>query len=244
MPKYNVKFTYKVPDRYQEDSWDLGLTEEYVYDGAEYIQVDLDQTTGYVVGHCFYEPEELERPIGIEDWRLTLDCKDEPMLCDLLDDKGDTTPWDLGFWPTAEESSEWTDEEVTEKYMEIWFKTPEGYPDAWKPKRCIPREIYDKDKIKYNWDTDDFEFELITSDKPSLDITWEDIRARRDHELQNTDQRISPDMPEDIVEDWKEYRQRLRDLPQKFQAMGLEPWQAAMSFPDSPDSGQATNPRG
>jgi len=239
MPKYNVKFTYKVPDRYQEDSWELGLTEEYVYDGKEYICVDIDKNTGYVIGCSFYDPEELERPIGLEDYRLTLDCKDEPMLCDILDDKGDDTPWKLGFWPSPDDPETMTDEEMDAKYMELWFATPEGYPNILKPKRCIPREIYDQYKIKYNFDTDEFEYSIIEADRPPLDTTWDDVRHMRDAELQNTDSRVSPDQPESVQAEWKEYRQKLRDMPTKFKEMGLEPWQALMAFPEPPASGKS-----
>jgi len=229
MPKYNVKFKFPIPDRYQEDVWDQGLTDEYLYDGPEYLCVDLDEVTGKVDGHSFYQPEELERPIGLDDYRLTLDCKDEPMLCDILDERDDTTPWDLGFWPHPDDSIA-----IADTYQELWIKAPDGYEDVLKPKRCIPREVYRKDDIYYDFEKEEFKFVIDTSDRPPMDTTWDDVRSRRDSELQNTDSRISSDMPEETQEKWKIYRQKLRDLPAAMQENSILPWQALMMFPDEP----------
>ena len=42
------------------------------------------------------------------------------------------------------------------------------------------------------------------------------------------------DAPESLVNAWKEYRQRLRDLPAVMEAKGYEPWQAVQLFPVMP----------
>ena len=45
------------------------------------------------------------------------------------------------------------------------------------------------------------------------DLTWDDIRAHRNQILEGSDSSIAEDMPEDMKNTWKAYRQKLRDLP-------------------------------
>lgn len=43
--------------------------------------------------------------------------------------------------------------------------------------------------------------------------TWDDLRAKRDVLLKNSDSEITDDMPESLKEKWRAYRQKLRDWP-------------------------------
>ena len=47
-----------------------------------------------------------------------------------------------------------------------------------------------------------------------IDITWREVKSYRDIELSKSDWRASSDLI--LSEEWKEFRQFLRDLPQNF----------------------------
>jgi len=55
------------------------------------------------------------------------------------------------------------------------------------------------------------------------DITWDDVRAKRNQFLKNSDSEITDDMPADLRTQWLDYRQRLRDWPTVMQNAGVSP---------------------
>jgi len=61
------------------------------------------------------------------------------------------------------------------------------------------------------------------------DISWDEIRATRDHALKKSDWRAGKDVV--LSTAWKEYRQALRDLPQNHD----EANDAADNWPVMPD---------
>jgi len=61
------------------------------------------------------------------------------------------------------------------------------------------------------------------------DVSWVQVRAKRDHALLDSDWRALKDVV--LSTAWKEYRQALRDLPQNH----AESNDAADSFPVMPD---------
>ncbi len=66
------------------------------------------------------------------------------------------------------------------------------------------------------------------------DKTWDMVREHRNGVLQNSDGQIAEDMPAALKEEWKVYRQQLRDLPSKMQAASVHPNVADMMFPIEP----------
>ena len=61
------------------------------------------------------------------------------------------------------------------------------------------------------------------------DVTWEDIRNQRDKELKDSDWRAVKDRV--LPNEWKEFRDLLRTLPQRFD----DPNDAADNWPVMPD---------
>ena len=55
------------------------------------------------------------------------------------------------------------------------------------------------------------------------DLTWDDLRAKRNQFLKNSDSEITDDMPTDLRNQWLDYRQRLRDWPTVMQNAGVPP---------------------
>jgi hypothetical protein len=61
------------------------------------------------------------------------------------------------------------------------------------------------------------ELEKEQAELVSLTPTWEEIRAKRDHLLKDSDWSVTSDAtPKPSKEAWIAYRQALRDLPQNF----------------------------
>ncbi|NLG85591.1 MAG: phage tail protein [Firmicutes bacterium] len=60
--------------------------------------------------------------------------------------------------------------------------------------------------------------QVVPCDPPTQPLTWEDVRARRDALLRESDWTQLPDAPMDasLRAAWAQYRQALRDLPQVF----------------------------
>jgi hypothetical protein len=56
---------------------------------------------------------------------------------------------------------------------------------------------------------------VITLVDKTHNVTWNDVRKRRDHRLKQSDYTQLPDWPGD-KEAWATYRQELRDLPQTY----------------------------
>ena len=48
-----------------------------------------------------------------------------------------------------------------------------------------------------------------------IDISWREVKSYRDMELSKSDWRASSDLV--LSEEWKEFRQFLRDLPQNYE---------------------------
>jgi len=66
-------------------------------------------------------------------------------------------------------------------------------------------------------------------DEGMRDVTWEEIREMRDSYLEDTDWRAVKDRV--LPNEWKEFRDLLRTLPQRFD----DPNDAADNFPEAPD---------
>ena len=67
-------------------------------------------------------------------------------------------------------------------------------------------------------------------DEGTYDVTWEEVRSRRDQALAASDWRALKDVV--LSTSWKEYRQALRDLPQVHE----EANDAADAWPVMPDA--------
>ena len=64
----------------------------------------------------------------------------------------------------------------------------------------------------------------------TFDVSWEQVRRARDHELSKTDWRAVKDRT--LTQAWKDYRQALRDLPQDFPDSAND---AADNWPEAPE---------
>lgn len=227
----NKTFTYKVPDEWRGNTFNLGKTRTFTYKGPRFLTFEIDKTTGKESGWCLYRPEELERPCALDCIRVTIDALESDemaLLAEIANDQGD--PDQVAF----RTNREWV----------IKFQAPPGYTSIWEPKddEVEPRDIYDEFDITYDFETGEFNLPVkdLEAEGWRTDITWDDVRAVRNKMLEDTDGRISTDMPQSIQQQWIDYRNLLRDLPDALSQFPAHV--AAHMFPRTP--GGASIPDG
>jgi len=75
----------------------------------------------------------------------------------------------------------------------------------------------DLTKTRYNWSTGDIDIVYMP------ELTWDDVRQVRNNMLFASDHMFNFDTPDPLKTEWIEYRQLLRDLPEREQAKGNTP---------------------
>jgi hypothetical protein len=220
----SVEYDLLLPNDFLIDhSTSEGKTRKTTYHGPDKLYLQIGEDGSEVHGPLTEDNIMDGRPMpaDVVEW-FEVDCTENPLLCQL---RG---PIDNS-----------KQEEYTGTVL-LSSKTPEveGYPQFSYSTPLMPADIYAKYSIKVV----DGEVQIprftVTEkllDRPT-DLTWEEIRRKRDDVLSATDGKVTEDMPEDLKNEWKTYRQLLRDLPATLQAAGVEPNWAFYMFPDSPDA--------
>jgi hypothetical protein len=221
MPNIRIEFEYDEPNEWYTNDFSEGKKGTFVYEGPEYLTIEIDKETGEELGWCLMSPEEHERPVAQDCMRMTIDCKDNPLVCEIVNDQGKDS--DRDFYETRP----WVHK----------CKAPEGYNDVDIPAVLHPRDIYDEFHVKFDFETQEFilpvkTWTTIEKIDPSK-VTWAHFRAKRDQLLASTDGQTDPNMPEHMIAAWEEYRQLLRDAPDALAEFG--PFYAAQMLPDEPD---------
>ena len=224
MRKIEKTFTYPIWDEWRKNSFENGRTGTFTYKGPEFLTFEVGNdpadTDNYQKesGWCLWEKTDLERPTAADITRITVDCKENPLLCEIGNDDG-------------------KEEGVILRRQREWktlWDAPEGYPDVEFTDDVEPRDIYDESNITYDFDKQEFNIGIHdwAATGTKMDLTWDEVRDVRDQELHDTDAKVGQsDAPQAIQTAWLEYREKLRDLPAKMKAMGFEPYQAVMMFP-------------
>jgi len=223
----SVEYDLLLPNDYLIDhSTSEGKTRKTTYHGPDKLYLQIGEDGSEIHGPLTEDNILDGRPVpaDVVEW-VEVDCTKNPLLCQL---RG---PIDNS-----------KQEEYTGTVL-VSSKTPkiEGYPQFSYNTPLMPSDIYDK----YNIKVVDGEVQIprFTDTQKLLDrnsdLTWDDIRGKRDDVLSATDGKVTEDMPEAMKEDWKNYRQLLRDLPATLQAAGVTPNWAFYMFPDSPDARKA-----
>lgn len=226
MPNIRIEFEYDQPNEWYTDDFSEGKKGTFVYEGPEYITIEIDKETGEELGWCLYSPEEHERPVAKDTLRMTIDCKDNPLICEIVNDQGKDE--DRDFYETRN-----------------WIhkcKAPEGYIDVDIPVELHPRDIYDEFNVRFDFEKQEFllpvkTWTTVEKIDPSK-VTWAHFRAKRDQLLASADGVTDSSMPQHMLDAWEEYRQLLRDAPEKLAEFG--PFYAAMMLPEEPDFATAT----
>ncbi len=226
MRKISIEFTYPVWDEWRTNSFTEGKTDTFTYNGPEFLTFEVNsdpdsEDYGTESGWCLWEKRDLERPSGADITRVTVDCKQQPLLCEIGNDCG------RDDMILKRRQREW----------EILWDAPDGHPDVEYTDDVEPRDIYDDNNITYDFETGEFNIGIrdwaATGSK--MDLTWQELRDVRDAMLQETDAKVGQtDAPQSLQDEWILFRQRLREFPSVMQDLGFEPWQAIQMFPVYP----------
>lgn len=131
------------------------------------------------------------------------------------------------------------------------IETPSG-PDS-EPNPILDdwlhfHEVFDLQSLEYDhvnnkwprdpkFSSDATEWETTSSEGQSASdaktFGWDWVRAERDHLLVQSDDKIPNDAPSNFQSPWKEYRQKLRDLPNTWAGVGTETYRIV--WPHEPD---------
>lgn len=218
----SVEFDLNLPNDFLVDhSQSEGKTRKFTYHGPDkiYLQIGEDGTEKH--GPLTAEEIADGRPVpaDVVEW-YEVDCKTNPLICQL---RG----------PIVDElQEERNGEEVAHP------KSPkiEGYPQFKYQLPLFPDDIYDRYSVRVI--DGDLTIDSWTVSKKLLDtddfLTWDDIRKHRNQLLDGSDGKVTEDMPQELKDLWKEYRQKLRDLPDAMQSAGIEPSIAFYMFPEQP----------
>jgi|TARA_B100000123_G_scaffold82881_1_gene59780 hypothetical protein len=219
-------FQYPVWDEWRVNSFKEGRQGTFTYKGPEFLTVEVcndpkEENYGKECGWCMWEKADLERPTGADIMRITVDCRENPLLCEILNDEGRE---DMVL---HRRSREW----------KVLYEGPEGYPDVEYTDEVEPMDIYDDNDISYDFEKNEWKIAVRdwTQTGVDMNLTWQQVRDVRDGHLHETDAKVGmTDAPEELQDAWKDYRQKLRDLPAKMEAKGYTPWQAVQMFPIMP----------
>lgn len=219
----SVEFDLQLPNEFLVDhSMTEGKTRKFTYHGPEKIWLQIGEDGTEVHGPLTAEDIADGRPVpaDVVEW-YEVDCKTNPLICQL---RG----------PVINELQEVRSDGDTV----IHPGSPEidGYPQFSYQVPLIPDDIYNRYSVKLV--DNELTVERWSVERKLLDkdefLTWDDIRDHRNSLLDGSDGKVTEDMPENLKEQWKEYRQKLRDLPAVMESAGVEPSIAFYMFPDNP----------
>jgi hypothetical protein len=223
MPMISITYELPLPNEFLVDhSQSEGKTRTCTYDGPDKIYLYIGEDG--LENHGPVTAEDLEdgRPCPADATLFELDCTTYPLICQL---RGPIVPHT---------------QETRGQYMVAHPHSPviEGYPQFEYALPLFPEDIYNRYTVKIIEGQPTLQ--VFTATQKLLDrddpMTWDDIRDHRDKMLRNSDSQIAEDMPEDVKEVWKIYRQKLRDLPTVMQENNVPPGIAYYMFPHTPDT--------
>jgi hypothetical protein len=220
----HVEYQLELPNDFLVDhSLSEGKTRTCLYDGPDkiYLQIGEDGTEKYGPLTADDIADGRPMPADVVEW-FEVDCTTDPLICQLRGQPIDEL-----------------EEEYTGSTPHPQSPSIDGYPQFSYQTPLMPDDLYDKHSVKIvdgeltirRYDVR----EKLIGDKDE-DFTWDDIRRHRDGLLQNTDGKVTEDMPDSLKNAWKEYRQKLRDFPETMQAAGVQPNIAYYMIPENPDA--------
>ena len=226
MPLVSVDYEYNLPNEFLVDhTFTDGKKRETTYDGPDKIYLIIDKETGVEkMGPVTAEEKADGRPVPLDCQYWEFDCVENPLFCQLRA-------------PVIDE----VEEEHTDSYFHPQSPEIPGYPRYVIQTPILPRNIYNKYKTRVNLETGELVLPVFEVNESMFgdhmvgkEVTWDYVRKQRDYELKKSDGRWTTDMPESLQNQWKEYRQLLRDLPTVLEEAGVPPNVALKMFPAEP----------
>lgn len=192
-----------------------------VYDGPDKIYLQIDKDGKEVAGPLIEDDILDGRPMPADcvDW-FEVDCATDPLVCQL---RG----------PVVDE----LEEEYTGETVHPGSPVIAGFPQFSYGTPIMPADLYNKDSLKVVDGA--VTLDRYTVPQKLLDreteLTWEEIRQKRNDSLAACDAKTADDMPAALLKEWKDYRQLLRDFPATMEAAGVSASIAFYMFPQEPE---------
>jgi len=208
MENITKTLTYSIPDELYSTETKLGKTSTQVYNGPSEIICWVNKETGYL--------EETHSPDEEPDCPLPLHLRRE-----VLSANTDENIIKIALlWGGIE----------APKVYEVKVG-PEDQPNAILPDPSHIAEVYDEYAL-YN----DYKAPLkfVEFDR---DRSWNFLREERNHRLYMSDGKLAEDMPASLKQQWSDYRQKLRNMPNEWD--GVPGY--LVRFPIAPDEGVDPN---
>ena len=209
----NIKktLTYAIPDKMYSGTTELGKTSTMQYDGPDHIILWIDKETGYLE-QCHAPHEEPDSPLPLHLRR------------EILSADNDINTIKIALlWGGIEEP----------KVYEVQVG-PGDQPNAILPDPTHICEVYNEYALYPNYKGP---LEWAPMDRAAAVEGWNFLRQERNFRLSQSDGKIAEDMPEDLKQQWKDYRKKLRDMPTDW---GDVPGYL-VRFPFSPEDGEDPN---
>jgi len=219
----SISYQLPLPNNFLVDhSQSEGKTRTCTYDGPDKIYLQIGEDGIETHGPLTAEDLMDGRPIPLDATLFEIDCTEYPLICQLR----------APIVPLVQETR------GTEIIPHPHSPIIEGYPQFKYALPLFPEDVYNRYSVKVIDGLPTLQVwtaiqKLLDKDTP---MTWEDIRDHRTKMLNNSDSQIAEDMPQYVKDVWKEYRQRLRDLPGVLEAAGVPPSIAYYMFPLTPDT--------
>ena len=214
-----------VPNDFLRDhSFSAGRTRAVSYDGPDKIWLQLGADGTELYGPLTEDDMADGRPVPADVTQMfEVNCTEYPLICQLRA-------------PVINERQEdrSVDDEI--RHPDCPDMTAQGYRTFTYNETLFVEDIYDASTVRVV-DGVPTVHAFTVNEKligRADDLTWDDIRAHRNSLLDGSDQSIAEDMPEDMKNAWKSYRQKLRDLPAELEAAGVSPNIAYYMFPQQP----------
>ena len=213
MPMVQFNYTYDVPNELCVDhTYTDGNTRTAQYDGPDKLFFIVNNTTGREELGPITEIEKNDgRPVPDGCRYVEIDCITNPVLCQL---RG----------PVIDEM----EEDHTGEATPTGAKKIDGYAPFTYQTPVLPYQFLDAERTVF---AEDGSYTIPTREPRDTimgvdvdrDVTWDDVRAKRNQFLKNSDSEITDDMPTALRNQWLDYRQRLRDWPTVMQNAGVSP---------------------
>jgi len=211
MANIQKTLTYSLPDVMYSSTTDLGKTSTMNYDGPSEIVLWIDKETGYLEQcHCHEEEPDCPLPLHLRREILKADTDVNTIKIALL-------------WGGIEEP----------KVYEVSVG-PSDQPNAIIPDPTHIAEVYNEYALY-----DDYKkpLEFRKMERSAYVEGWNFLRQERNHRLSNSDGKLAEDMPDSLKQQWREYRQKLRDMPVTWDGVPGN----LVRFPPAPDDGPDPN---
>ena len=176
------------------------------YEGPEKLRIDWIKDSNPPVSDRVNDPasKDAEVPVALDCIQTELDCAKYPLhAINFWGQKEDPQRIVINVGPADVDNPEITD---PQDFIEV-FDPASFYYDQSSSTWSTPAFKNDGDKT-------------AIGSTEGVNFGWDWVRETRTFLLSGCDSRLSEDMPDQVKNEWKVYRQRLRDIPTDWVGVG------------------------